>query len=105
VPCAAALATLDVILREGLIATAIAIGAYLAREVATLPGVEAVQGRGLLLGFRVTRPAAEVQKSLFARRILTGTSGEPNVLRLMPPLTLSQAEAELIVAGLREALA
>jgi acetylornithine aminotransferase len=105
VPCAAALATLDVILREGLIANAIAIGGYLAREVATIPGVEAVQGRGLLLGFRLARPAAGVQKALFARRILTGTSGEPNVLRLMPPLTLSQAEAELIVAGLREAMA
>jgi len=105
VPCAAALATIDVIVREGLIANAVAIGEYLMREAAAIPGVEAVQGRGLLIGFRLSRPAAEVQQAMFARRILTGTSGEPNVLRLMPPLTLSRQEADLILAGLREALA
>lgn len=105
VPCAAALATLEVIEREGLIANAIAQGDYLMRQAATMPGVVAVQGRGLLIGFRLARPAAQVQKAMFSRRILTGTSGEPDVLRLMPPLNLSRAEADLILAGLREALA
>lgn len=105
VPCAAALATIRVIEREGLIANAVTIGDHLRREGARLPGVAGVQGRGLLIGFRLDRPAAEVQRALFAKRILTGTSGDPQVLRLMPPLSLSRAEADQVLAGLGEVLA
>jgi acetylornithine/succinyldiaminopimelate/putrescine aminotransferase len=105
VPCAAALATIRVIQRQGLIANASEVGRHLMTEGAGMPGITAVQGRGLLIGFRLSRPAAEVQRALFGRRILTGTSGDPHVLRLMPPLSLSRAEADLLLAGLREVLA
>ena len=71
--CAAALATLDVIEREGLIDNAMPVGARL-RAGALALGVRAVQGRGLLLGLQLDRPAAEVQRALFGRRILTGTA-------------------------------
>lgn len=104
VPCAAALATLDVIEREGLMANAARVGEHLARGARAL-GVKQVQGRGLLLGFRFDRPAAEVQRGLFARRILTGTSSDPAVLRLLPPLSFSLPEADLLLAGLKEVLA
>lgn len=103
VVCAAALATLEVIDREGLIANAIAIGERLTQGALAL-GVSKVQGRGLLLGLHLGRPAAEVQKALFARRILTGTSGDPQVLRLMPPLTFSTAEADRLLQALAEVL-
>jgi len=66
--------------------------------------VKAVQGRGLLLGLRLDRPAAEVQKALFPYRVLTGTSGDPQVLRLMPPLSFSVAEADLLLAALGKVL-
>lgn len=104
VPCAAAIATIKVIQRQGLVANAIEVGGYLMREGAALPGVVAVQGKGLLIGFRLERPAVEVQRALFERHIITGTSGDPMVLRLMPPLSLSRAEADLILGGLREVL-
>jgi acetylornithine/N-succinyldiaminopimelate aminotransferase len=103
VVCAAALATLEVIDREGLIANAIAVGAQLTQGARAL-GVSRVSGRGLLLGLHLGRPAAEVQQGLFARRILTGTASDPQVLRLMPPLTLSAAEADRLLAGLAEVL-
>jgi acetylornithine/succinyldiaminopimelate/putrescine aminotransferase len=103
VVCAAALATLEVIDREGLIANAIAVGAQLTRGARAL-GVSRISGRGLLLGLHLGRPAAEVQHALFARRILTGTASDPAVLRLMPPLTLSPAEADRLLAGLAEVL-
>jgi acetylornithine/succinyldiaminopimelate/putrescine aminotransferase len=103
VVCAAALATLEVIDREGLIANAIAVGAQLTRGARAL-GIARVSGRGLLLGLHLDRPATQVQQALFARRILTGTSGDPQVLRLMPPLTLSAAEADRLLAGLAEVL-
>ena len=103
VVCAAALATLEVIDREGLIANAIAIGERLTRGARAL-GVSRVSGRGLLLGLHLGRPAADIQQALFARRILTGTASDPTVLRLMPPLTLSTAEADRLLAGLAEVL-
>jgi acetylornithine/succinyldiaminopimelate/putrescine aminotransferase len=104
VPCAAALANIGVIEREGLIANAVSVGEHLARGARSL-GIHKVSGRGLLLGLHLGRPAVEVQKALFARRILTGTATDPQVLRLLPPLSFSMREAELLLAGLREVLA
>lgn len=103
VPCAAALATIAVIEREGLIANAMAVSAQLASGALAL-GIEGVQGRGLLLGLRLGRPAAPVQRALFERRILTGTSGDPTVLRLLPPLSFSAAEADRLLDALKEVL-
>jgi acetylornithine/succinyldiaminopimelate/putrescine aminotransferase len=104
VPCAAALATIRVIERDMLIENAIVVGAHLSRGALAL-GIEGVQGRGLLLGLRLGRPAAPVQQALFERRILTGTASDPTVLRLLPPLSFSIGEADLLLSGLAEALA
>jgi acetylornithine/succinyldiaminopimelate/putrescine aminotransferase len=104
VPCAAALATLDVIERDGLIENAVRIGARLSRGARAL-GIRHVSGRGLLLGLHLDRPAVEVQHALFARRIITGTASDPGVLRLLPPLSFSAREADLVLAGLEEVLA
>lgn len=104
VVAAAALANIGVIEREGLIANAQRIGERLARGARSL-GVGRVSGRGLLLGLHLDRPAAEVQRALFARRILTGTASDPRVLRLLPPLSFSAGEADLLLAGLEEVLA
>lgn len=103
VVCAAALATLEVIDREGLIANARAQGDRL-RHGALALGVPKVSGRGLLLGLHLDRPATTVQLSLFQRRILTGTASDPTVLRLMPPLTFSTSECGLVLGALAEAL-
>jgi acetylornithine/succinyldiaminopimelate/putrescine aminotransferase len=105
VPCAAALATLEVMDADGLEANAARVGAYLAAAAQEITGVLGAQGKGLLLGIRLDRPAAEVQKALFGRRILTGTSTDPAVLRLIPPLSFSMLEADLLLAALAEALA
>ncbi len=102
--CATGLATLDVIEREGLAANAARVGQQL-REGALALGALAVQGHGLLLGLRLPVPAQPVQRSLFERRILTGTSSDPDVLRLLPPLSFSPAEANLLLSGLGEVLA
>jgi acetylornithine/succinyldiaminopimelate/putrescine aminotransferase len=104
VPCAAALANIAVIERDGLIANAVEIGAHLARGAVAL-GVRKVSGRGLLLGLHLDRPAVEVQRALFGRRVLTGTATDPQVLRLLPPLSFSRREADLLLAALAEVLA
>ncbi len=104
VVCAAALANIGVIEREGLVANAARVGEYLGRGARTL-GVRRVTGRGLLLGLHLDRPAAEVQRALFERRILTGTAADPAVLRLLPPLSFSRPEADLLLGALQEVLA
>jgi acetylornithine/N-succinyldiaminopimelate aminotransferase len=103
VACAAALATIDVIEEEQLIENAVSVGRHLtqgARDV----GISRISGRGLLLGLHVGRPAAKVQQELFRARILTGTATDPEVLRLLPPLSFSHAEADRLLAGIKDAL-
>ena len=105
VPCAAALATLAVIDQERLIENASRVGEHIAAVARTLPGVTGIEGRGLLIGLRLSRPAAEVQRALIARRMLVGTATDPAILRLIPPLSFSREEADLLLAALREVLA
>jgi acetylornithine/N-succinyldiaminopimelate aminotransferase len=103
VPCAAALATLEVLDREDLLAHVRKVSAHLVAGLQVL-GAKRVYGRGLLIGADFGRPAAEIQKALWAKRILVGTSGDPNVVRLLPPLTLSMDEADLLLDGLKAVL-
>jgi acetylornithine/succinyldiaminopimelate/putrescine aminotransferase len=105
VPCAAAIANLNVITRERLIENAVMVGDQIRRGAQRLPGVVDLTGRGLLIGVRLNRPAVEVQQALFGLRILTGTSSDPAVLRLMPPLSFSRNEANLLIDALRRVLA
>jgi hypothetical protein len=57
-------------------------------------GTLAIFGMGLLLGLVLDRPAKAVQQALFARQVLVGSSEDPNVMRLLPPLVLGAAEVE-----------
>ncbi|HEU5170760.1 MAG TPA: aminotransferase class III-fold pyridoxal phosphate-dependent enzyme [Gemmatimonadales bacterium] len=99
VPCAAALAPREGIERENLVRNAVEIGDRI-RSGALALGVPAVTGRGLLLGLRLGCAAVPVQRALFERRVLTGTASDPEVLRLMPPLTFSAREADLLLDAL-----
>lgn len=103
VPCAAALANIDVIERERLIDNAMEVGRLLT-EGALKIGVRRVSGRGLLLGLHLGRPALAVQKALFEHRILTGTAADPEVLRLLPALSFQDDEAEMLLTGLKAVL-
>jgi acetylornithine/succinyldiaminopimelate/putrescine aminotransferase len=100
--CAAMEATLEVIEQEKLMENASEAGTYLRDKLADLDLVEDVRGRGLLLGVRFrNRSAKEVQKALFEKRILTGSSNDPQVLRLMPALTLGRKEVDLFAEVLK----
>lgn len=105
VPCAAALANIEVIEREDLLANVRTVSAMISAEAARLPAVRQVHGRGFLLGLELDRPAADVQRALWQHRILTGTSTEPTTLRLLPPLSFAPDEAERLLRGLRAVLA
>jgi acetylornithine aminotransferase/acetylornithine/N-succinyldiaminopimelate aminotransferase len=100
---AAVLATLEAIEADGMLENARAVESYLRESLAGVPGVAGVRGRGMLLGIEFGEPiAAKVNKALLERRIITGTSSDPKVLRLLPPLNLTRDEAGLFVAALKE---
>jgi len=103
VPCAAALATLEVLDREDVLGNVRKVNAKLVEGAKAL-GAKKVWGRGLLLGIDFGRSAAELQKKLWEKKVLVGTSGDPNVVRLLPPLTFSVEEAELLLSAIKDVL-
>ena len=102
---AAVVATLEAIERDGMLANAAAREAQLAARLSELPPVAGVRGRGLLLGVEFREEiAAKVHGALLARRVITGTSSDARVLRLLPPLCLQREEVDLFVSALADAL-
>lgn len=99
VAAAAMLAVIDTIREEQLLQNVREREAQI-RELCITGPVQRVQGMGLLLGLVCDRPAREIHAALLEHDILTGTSADPRVLRLLPPLVL-QAEH---VTRLAEAL-
>jgi acetylornithine/succinyldiaminopimelate/putrescine aminotransferase len=97
---AAIAAVLDTIAAEHLMDNAREREAQV-RERCVAGPVSGVQGRGLLLGLRCEPPARAVRDALLARGILAGTSGDPHVLRLLPPLNIRADEIELLADALR----
>ncbi len=96
--CAALLATVEVIEAEGLMGRASKAAARLRKELKDSI-VNEVLGEGLLLGLRSAHAAA-LKKHLLARNILVGGSGDPTVLRLMPPLNVSDGALLALITAI-----
>jgi acetylornithine/succinyldiaminopimelate/putrescine aminotransferase len=99
--CAAIEAVLEAIESGGLLERVRRMGAHI-RATCVVGPVSGHQGAGLLTGLRTTRPAKAVQAQLLERGILTGTSADPHVLRLLPPFILEAEHVELLAAALHE---
>jgi len=102
---AAVNATLEAIENDGLLENVKTVEAYLRRRLKEVGQVVGVRGKGFLLGLEFTGTAKAVHEALLERMIITGTSSDPNVLRLLPPLCLRQPEVDLFVEKLIEVLA
>lgn len=103
-PCAAAVANLEVIRDERLAERARDLERYLRSALGSAAAVEGISGRGLLLGIRLDRPARAVQADLVERGTVVGTAVDPNVLRLLPPLVVTEAQIGELVSQLVEVL-
>jgi len=99
--CALIEATIGALEDDGLLANVRARGDQIRAECAVGP-VQAVTGRGLLVGLRTRRPAREVQHELLERGFLAGTSADANVLRLLPPLVIGEHDVAALAAALAE---
>ena len=104
--CAGAIAVLDIIENEKLVENAAEVGEYLMQSIrdAKLPHVVEVRGRGLMIGIELDIPYKEHRQRLVKEQhCFTGCSGT-NVLRLLPPLCLTKAEADSFVEKLKAVL-
>jgi acetylornithine/N-succinyldiaminopimelate aminotransferase len=101
---AAVTATLEAIDNEGMLENVRTVEAYLRDRLKEIPQVVSVRGRGFLLGLEFRDKAAPIHKALLDRNIITGTSSDPRVLRLLPALCLKTAEIDLFITTLREAV-
>lgn len=102
--CAAAIAVLDVMKSEHLVENAATVGAHLLEELTHFKQIKEVRGRGLMIGMEFEEPVKEIRKRLlFEQKVFTGVSGT-NVIRLLPPLCLSQAEADEFLERLHRVL-
>lgn len=103
--CAASLAVLETLDKEDLISHAANMGQYLQHKLSALPQIQQIRGLGLMLGLELPGPAKEARKQLlFEHQIFTGSSSQPNVLRLLPPLTIQQTELDYFVSSLQSVL-
>ena len=99
--CAAINAVLAAIKEQKLLERVKRIGSYI-RSSCVLGPVTGHQGAGLLVGLRTTRPAKEIQAELLECGILTGTSSDPQVLRLLPPFILEEQHVDMLRDALRD---
>lgn len=94
-------ATLEAIDTDRMLENVKNVEAYLRERLREVEQVVAVHGRGFLLGIEFAEKAATVHQKLLERKIITGTSSNPKVLRLLPPLCLQTAEVDLFVEALK----
>jgi acetylornithine/N-succinyldiaminopimelate aminotransferase len=99
---AAVTATLEAIQNDRMLANVKAVEAYLRKQLREIEPIVAIRGFGFLLGIEFNDKAAPIHKALLERKIITGTSSDANVLRLLPPLCLGTDHVDLFVTQLGE---
>ncbi|MEM8900645.1 MAG: aminotransferase class III-fold pyridoxal phosphate-dependent enzyme, partial [Bacteroidota bacterium] len=101
--CAATMAVLEVMEKDELVANAAILGEKWMKELAKIPGVVEVRGKGLMIGLELASPAKPIRKQLlFEHKIFTGSSSEARVLRLLPPLGIGEAETSRFTQAMNQ---
>lgn len=103
--CAASLAVLEVLQEENLMQNAKEISAYFVEKAKELPKLKSIKGRGLMLGLEFDFPIADLRKKLIKEyHIFTGSAKNPNLIRILPPLTIQKKHIDAFFKALTEAL-
>lgn len=100
--CAAAIAVLDVLQKESLVANAARMGLYLTEQLRHISAIRELRGRGLMLGIEFLPEQASIRnRLLFESHIFTG-GAKNNVMRLLPPLSISKSDIDLFIDELKK---
>lgn len=106
--CAAALAVLDVIEEEHLVENAAIVGSYLLAQLKTLaaetPSIVDVRGEGLMIGIEFSDSIKTLRTRLVKEQHVFTGAASTNILRLLPPLSLTKAEADDFLSRLKQVL-
>lgn len=103
--CAAAISVLDVIEKEHLIENVIEVSEHFRQRIKEIDEIKNLKGKGLMLGVSFDFPVAQLRKQLiFEEGIFTGGSSDPNLLRLLPPLTIKAEEIDFFIEALKGVL-
>lgn len=103
--CAAALAVIEVMQKESLIAAAKKNGDYLIQALLQMEGVKEVRGRGLMIGFEMEDTLQDSRKVLLNDfKVFTGEA-KPNVIRLLPSLAITKSDIDLFLSRLQQTIA
>ena len=105
--CAAALAVQEAFDKDGVLENTVEVGNYIMEKLAVFADkydfVQCVRGKGLMIGLVLDRPAGPLAGILMKKQLIVLTAGE-TVLRLLPPLTITKADADIAIAKIGEAL-
>ncbi|KIO77079.1 acetylornithine aminotransferase [Pedobacter lusitanus] len=92
--CAAALAVLEIMEQDQLMENAAKTGDYLITELRKIEEIREVRGRGLMIGIELPEELAQVKKNLLFKHFIFTGEAKPNVIRLLPALNLTKAQAD-----------
>jgi acetylornithine/N-succinyldiaminopimelate aminotransferase len=101
--CAAGIAVLDILKNERLLDNAQRINEYLVKELKDITAIKLIKGKGLMLGVEFDFPITEIRKQLlFKYQIFTGASTNLNLLRILPPLCITEEEIKPFINALKQ---
>ena len=103
--CAAALAVLDVMESENLVENAARVGEHLMTELSKMEGPVEVRGKGLMIGIEFAESIKEMRTRLVKEQHVFTGAASTNILRLLPPLTLTMEQADDFLQRLRRVMA
>ena len=99
--CVASLTVLNVIEEENLMQNVKEISTYFMEKAKTVPKLKKVKGRGLMLGLEFDFPIADIRKKLiYTHKIFTGSAKNPNVIRILPSLTVKKEHLDIFFSAL-----
>lgn len=102
--CAAALAVLEVIEQEKLLQQAAENGAYLMGRLQQIEGIENIRGMGLMMGFDVPEALKDLRKNLLQQHHIFTGEAKPNVIRLLPALSIKKEQLDDFLSALQQAI-
>lgn len=103
--CVATLSVLEVLETENLMQNATTISEYFIEKAKELPNLKAIKGRGLMLGLEFDFPISELRKELiFKYHMFTGGAKNPNLIRILPPLTIQKKHIDSFFEALKKEL-
>jgi len=103
--CAAGIAVLEVIKKESLLENVNTVSRYLIDKLKQFSQIKNVKGKGLMLGVEFDFPIKEIREELlYKHHLFTGSSSNPNLLRILPPLVITQEQADTFIKALTEVL-